>query len=123
MRRRRILQALGAGLFAATSPGFAATAPGLRRVGVFGRPSGLIQHWKEGVPREFALHGFVEGGNLELVWFTTLLPTEEALGSSEAVGRRVAARMLDAGLECMVTHRDPGTRYLQEVTCYVTIVT
>jgi hypothetical protein len=98
---------VGRGPVAATSPGFAATAPGLRRVGVFGRPSGLIQHWKEGFPREFALHGFVEGGKPGIVWFTTLLPTEEALGSSGGGRTPGGRRMLDAGLECMSDSRRP----------------
>lgn len=123
MIRRRSIQALAAGILVAAVPGIASAAREVKRVGVMARPGGIKDHWKKGFPEAFAANGFVEGKNLEIDWFDTLLPDEMALLRSEAAGRMVAARMARAGLDCMITHADPGTRYLQEATRTVPIVT
>ena len=123
MIRRRSIQALAAGILVAAMPSVALAAREVKRVGVATRPGGLKDHWKQGFPGAFAANGFVEGKNLEIDWFDTLLPDEIALMGSEAAGYRIAARMAAAGLDCLITHADPGTRYLQAATRTVPIVT
>src|SRR5688572_17696248 len=123
MIRRRSIQALAAGILVAAMPRVASAAGEVKRVGVMARPGGLKDHWKQGFPGAFAANGFVEGKNLEIDWFDKLLPDEIALMGSEAGMQKYAARMARAGLDCLITHADPGTRYLQEATRTVPIVT
>jgi putative ABC transport system substrate-binding protein len=123
MIRRRSIQALAAGILVAAMPRVASAAREVKRVGVMARPGGLKDHWKQGFPGAFAAHGFVEGKNLEIDWFDKLLPDEIALLGSEAAGQKIAARMARAGLDCLITYADPGTRYLQEATRTIPIVT
>src|SRR5688572_28854319 len=101
MNRRHSIQALAAGILVAAMPGVASAAREVKRVGVMARPGSFKDHWKEGFPGAFAAHGFVEGRNLDIDWFDTLLPDEIALMGSEAAGHRIAARMARAGLDCL----------------------
>lgn len=123
MNRRRSLGALAAGVLVAATPGVALAAREMRRVGVMARPGGIKDVWKQGFPGAFAANGFVEGRNLQIDWFDVLMPDEAALGNSEEVGHRIAARMVRADLDCLITHADPGTRYLQGATRTIPIVT
>jgi hypothetical protein len=112
MSRRRSIQALAAGVLVAAMPGVVSAARDGKRIGVMARPGGLKDHWKEGFPAAFAAQGFVVGKNLDIDWFDVITPEEAALGTAETVGYTIAARMARAGLDCLVTHADPGTRYL-----------
>jgi hypothetical protein len=123
MSRRRSIQALAAGVLVAAMPGVVSAARDVKRIGVMARPGGLKDHWKEGFPAAFAAQGFFVGKNLDIDWFDVVTPEEAALGTAETVGYTIAARMARAGLDCLVTHADPGTRYLQAATRTIPIVT
>jgi putative ABC transport system substrate-binding protein len=80
---------------------------------------GAFSAWQGEFPAEFRRHGFVEGRNLQLLWFA--VPSTGPRGQLSFAelregGRKKAAEMAAAGLDCMVANGEPHTRFLQEAS-------
>ena len=116
---RRKWLALAAALAAGTPLRGLATGA-MKRVGVLGiEGGGTYSYWKQEFAAEFRKHGFVEGRNLQLVWFG--VPAEGPKGPFTYAelregSRRKAADMAAAGLDCMVANGEPHTRLLHEAS-------
>ena len=124
--RRHALVVMGMGALAAASAGrVSRAAPAIKRVAIMGRGA-ETDPWKEHFLKAFAAHGFVEGRNLELLWFPISFEGPNRRLTSEelaAVARKVAAAVVAANPDCIVVQNEPGTRFLQEVTSTIPIVT
>lgn len=117
---RRKWLAYAGGLIAGL-PRRASTAdPAVKRVGMLGiENGGAFGEWKGEFPAEFRRHGFVEGRNLQLLWFgvpATGPRGQLSFAELREGGRKKAAEMAAAGLDCMVANGEPHTRFLQEAS-------
>jgi putative ABC transport system substrate-binding protein len=126
IQRRRALWAIGSAPLVAA--GLARGQGSMKRVGVFtlGGAQDVTQHWKQHFPKEFEAHGFVEGRNLQLLWFEVVARMKDPKGSladMRTAARATASEMARARLDCMVTTGEAGTALLQEVTKTTPIVT
>jgi putative ABC transport system substrate-binding protein len=122
--RRRALAVLALGALLAAS-GTSRAAPVPKRVAILGaNPDDLP--WKASFLREFEVQGFVEGRTLELLWFPISFEgPNRRLTSDElaAIARKRAAEAVAANPDCIVVENEPGTRFLQEATRAIPIVT
>ena len=119
--RRRALLSLAGAVLASAAPRAAFAAGAAKRVGVIGvAGGGTYTDWKERFPKEFAALGWTEGRNLELVWFD--VPSADTAAELRQLGRKRAAEMAAAGLDCLVANGEPHARMLLEATRTVPIV-
>jgi putative ABC transport system substrate-binding protein len=96
----------------------------MKRVGVL--TLGGDRGWKAHFAKEFEAHGFVEGRNLQLLWFDVMARMKDPKGSLadlRIAARATASEMARAGLDCMVTYGTVGTQILQEAAPTTPIVT
>lgn len=89
---------------------------------------GIIGYWRENFPKEFQALGFVEGRNLQLLWFEIDEPTSGPNGTIDlaalrANARKTAMEMARSDLDCAVCYGEPGARFLQEASRTLPIVT
>jgi putative ABC transport system substrate-binding protein len=96
----------------------------MKRVGIIGvRGGGTYTTWKQEFPKEFASLGWIEGRNLELLWYDVFTANGEPTNSDlREAGRRRAAEMAAAGLDCMVVNGEPQARMLQGASIAIPIV-
>jgi putative ABC transport system substrate-binding protein len=123
-RRRSLLVLAGAAL---ALPPRRATAATVKRVGVLGiGVGGIFNYWKERFPKEFAALGWIEGRNLELVWFPAVGTSDPNREFSNRelrdLSRQRAIEMAAAGLDCMVANGEPHARMLHEASQAIPIV-
>ena len=114
--RRAFLVALGAGALAAPFPALAQQAP--RRIGFLGARSRSTSSNPDVYVDAFVLGmrelGYVEGRNLVIEW-------RFADGKDERLPA-LAAELVRANVELIVTHTTPGTQAAQRVTRTIPIV-
>ena len=117
--RRRIIVALGAGAFAAPLAALAQQPAKVRRIGflaVRSRPSAANPDaGYAAFIKEMGALGWVEGKNLLIEW-------RYAEGDYARLAK-LAAELVQIGVEVIVTHSTPGTQAARQATSTIPIVT